>query len=345
MKKGILGLLLCAAVSVTAQTLQDNELAVVYYMPQTQLCFDVEYEEVILRKGQFAQYAKQYLGATNIIEEDARSFRLVDVKTSTHTMADFTRTYKVVAEKDIDSQLLTLTDFGTLAGYNFVPQDKSGRFKPKVKEEVAPQNDLKVLPLLEDHLINNKTIAQQAHGAAKLIFRLREYRMYLLGGEVDKAPADGQAMKLVLDELNKQEQQLVELFTGRLEVIKHHKKLTYTPVKTEEVELGFFSEKEGFTTDDGEPITLNITARRLNKGTTRNEKENKKAPQPSQIFYNLPGSANYKIIYLNKTIVERNTPVAQFGIAVPLARNLFTHGNLPHIQFDIKTGNIMSIEK
>ncbi len=344
MKRGILGLLLCVVVSVSAQTLQDNELAVVYYMPQTQLCFDVEYEEVILHKGLFAQYAKQYLGATDIIEEDARSFRLLAITPKVYTIADYTRAYKVVAEKDIDSQLLTLTNFGTLAGFNITAHED--RHKPApAKTETVKENELKVLPLLEEHVMNNKTIAQQAHGAAKLIFRIREYRMYLLGGEIDKVPADGKAMQIVLDELNKQEQQLVELFIGRREVIKHHKKLYYTPVKTEEVELGFFSDKDGFTTEDGEPITLNITARRLTKGTTRNEKESKKAPQPSQIFYNLPGSANYKIVYLNETIVERNTPVAQFGISVPLARNLFTRGELPRIQFDIKTGNIKSIEK
>ncbi len=349
MKKGILFGMLCALASVAvAQMVQDNEMAIVYYMPQTQLCFDVEYEEVILHKGPFAEYAKQYLGATDIVEADATSFKLVGVKTHTHAVADFTRAYKVTAEKEIQSQLLTLTPLGTLAGYNIAskPQKPSPKAHDKLLPPPMPQTKQPaVMPLLEEH-INGKSVAQQAQGAAKLIYRIRENRMYLLAGEVDHVPADGKAMQLVLDELNNQEQQLVELFIGTREVRHHHKTLTYTPVKTEEVEIGYFSEKEGFTTSgNGEPILLNITARRQIKGTSRPEKENKKAPQPSQIFYNLPGSANYKVLYLDEIFVEKQSPVAQFGVAIPLSRNLFMEEELPHIQFDTQTGSIKSIEK
>ena len=108
--------------------------------------------------------------------------------------------------------------------------------------------------------------------------------------------------------------------------------------------MGFFSEKEGFTTGSGEPITLNITARRQARGTARSDAD-KKGPMPSQICYNLPGSANCKVIYLNETLVEHNAPIAQFGMAVPLAKDLFMGPELPHIEFDFETGNIKSITK
>ena len=347
MKKVFLLVLMCAVTGImTAQTVHDNELAIVYYMPQTQLCFDVEYEEIILHKGPFTAYAKQYLGETEVIEEDNISFRIVAIHPHTKAVPDYTKAYKVVAEQGVETQLLSLTSMGTLAGYNFTPSDRTPRrnaqddkCRPMPPRDLHPQ----VMPLLEDHLTGGKSIAQQAQGAAKLIYRIRENRMYLLGGEVDKVPADGQAMKLVLDELNHQERQLVELFTGYREVKRHHKKLSYTPVKTEEVELGYFSEKDGFTNGNGEPILLNIAARRQTKGAPRTD--DKKAPVPSQIYYNLPGSANYKVLYLNEVFLESNAQIAQFGIALPLAKNLFTGSQLPHIQFDTKTGNIKSIEK
>ncbi len=348
MKRVFLFGLLCAIASIMcAQTVQDNELAIVYYMPQTQLCFDVEYEKIVTHKGPFAEYAEQYLGTTDIVEADETTYRLTGVKAHTHTVADYTRVYKVTAEKDIDSQLLTLTSFGTLKGYNLssaAPRKSEPRQRSNSKQTVqSPKPD--VMPLLEEY-INGKSVTQQAQGAAKLIYRIRENRMYLLAGEVDHAPADGKAMQLVLDELNNQEQQLVELFVGRREITRHHKTLCYTPVKTEEVEIGYFSEAEGFTTaENGEPILLNITARRQAKGNPRPEKENKKAPQPSQIFYNLPGSANYKVLYLNETITEQQSSIAQFGIAIPLSRTLFTNGELPRIIFDTQTGGIKSIEK
>lgn len=344
MKRSFLVLVMCAVVGVmSAQMVHDNEVAVVYYMPQTQLVFDVDYEEVILHKGIFAEYAKQYLGATDIIEEDATTYHIVGVRPRAKSVADYTRAYKVLAERGVESQLLSWTKYGTLAGYNIpTPSSKPAPGSKPAKPEVAVERPA-VLPLLEEH-INGKSLAQQAQGAAKLIYRIRENRMYLIGGEVDKLPADGQAMQLVLDELNKQERQLVELFIGYREVKKHTKTLSYTPVKTEEVELGYFSEKEGFTNGAGEPILLNIIARRQTKGNARPDAD-KKAPAPSQIYYNLPGSANYRLIYLNEALVERTVSIAQFGIAVPLSKELFTSESLPHIYFDSLTGNIKSIEK
>lgn len=349
MKKGLLLLMCAIAGLLSAQTVHENELAIVYYLPQTQLCFDVEYEEVINHKGLFADYAEQYLGAKDIIREDSRTYRIVSVRPFAKAVADYTRAYKVVAENGVESQLLSLTKIGTLEGYNLpqkedvTPQNPPRRDPHMNHQQPRPQQP-EVMPLLEEHL-NGKSLAQKAQGAAKLIYRIRENRLYLIGGEVDKVPADGQAMKLVLQELDNQERQLVELFIGRREVKRHHETLTYTPVKTEEVEIGYFSDKEGFTTSgNGEPIVLNITARRQTKAGSRTEQD-KKAPAPSQIYYNLPGSASYKVDYLNETLAEKQTAIAQFGIAIPLSRSLFTQKELPHILFDTKTGGLISITK
>lgn len=344
MKKLVsLGLMALLSLSfITAQTVQDNELAIVYYMPQTQLSFVIEYEEEILQRGPFADYAKQYLGATDVITEDVTRFRLIDVKSSTFTTADHGRAYKVLAERGLAAQLLSLTSQGTLYGFNVEqPKNNPPAKQPRTKEQ--PTVSSSVMPLLEEHLVG-KSVAQSAQGAAKLIYRLRETRLYILGGEVDHAPADGKAMELVLNELDKQERELTELFIGHREVKKHTKTITYTPVKSEEVELAFFSEKEGLTTGNGEPIMLNIAARRQMKGSSYAVTD-KKAPAPSQIFYNLPGSATYKVVYLNETLDEKQVPIAQFGVAVPLARDLFTGSELPHIIFNTNTGNIRSISK
>ena len=344
MKRTVLfGLMCVIATWLSAQTLQDNELALVYYMPQTQLVFDIEYEEVVLKKGPFMDYAKQYLGTTEVITEDSRSFRIAGVKMRTKTIADLTRAYKVNAENGIESQLISLTPFGTLKGYN----TRFSNSMPPCKHTPAceaKEQPLPVMPLLEEHIVG-KSVAQQAQGASKLIYRIRENRMYLLGGEVDHAPADGKAMELLLGEMDKQERQLVELFIGTRKVIKHHKTVTYTPVKTEEVELCLFSDKEGMVSEGGEPVMLQLIAQRQSRGMAHSDKKDKKAPQPSQIFYNLPGSANMKVVYLNETLLERNAQIAQFGVAIPLAKDLFAQKPLPQIQFDTETGNIKSINR
>ncbi len=60
-------------------------------------------------------------------------------------------------------------------------------------------------------------------------------------------------------------------------------------------------------------------------------------------YYNLPGSADYAVTYGDVVLVERTMPVAQFGIAVPLAHDLFIGTALPEIYLNIQTGNIQSI--
>lgn len=349
-KKVILGVL-CAVMSVCmfAQTIRDGEMAIVYYMPQTQLDIDIEYEAVILHRGIYADFAKQYLGTTEVVNDDDIWYRITAIRPRIRTVADYSRMYKVSNEP-----LLTLTRKGTLLGYNIekaevsnqkqesrnqhsCASDQSGKFS-------GQKDEVRVLPLLEEHIVG-KTLEQQAHGAAKLIYRIRENRLYLIGGEVDKTPSDGKAMELALEKMDKLEQQLVELFIGRIEVVKHKKTFSYTPVKSEEVDLAYFSEQSGFTTaGNGDPIRLSLTARRQTKGYANTE--SKKAPVPSQIYYNLPGSATYKISYLNEISAEGDIQVAQFGVAVPLAQDLFnSKQGLPHIRFNTQTGNIEQIER
>ena len=341
MKKMILGVL-CAVISlsVSAQAIREGEMALVYYMPQTQMVIDVEYETVILHRGIYSEYAQQYLGSAEVVSDDDMWYRMTDIHTRLQTAADYTRMCKVT-----DYPLLLLSRKGTLLGYNIEREKKESSRShpasaPKAKLE---ESKVHVLPLFEEHLAG-KSLAEQAHGAAKLIYRIRENRMYLVGGEVDKVPADGRAMELALNKLDEMERELVELFIGRIEVVKHKKSFTYVPVKTEEVDLAYFSETQGFTTSEsGDAIKLSITARRQTKGHA-NVDNKKKAPQPSQIFYNLPGSATYKITYLNEVRAEGEIPVAQFGVSVPLAQDLFNGKEQPQIRFNPQTGNIESIE-
>ena len=341
----ILGLCLLPFISGKAQSVREGELAVVYYTPQTQIVIDIDYESVILHRGIYADFAKKYLGTAEVVKDDDMWYRITNISTHTQTVADHSRMHKV------DSNLpLTLTADGILEAYNGVesqePRVESRKSKvesnePRVESKES-RVESKVLPLLEEHIVG-KTLAEQAQGAAKLIYRIRENRLYLISGEVDKMPADGRAMELAINKLDEMEQQLVELFVGRIEVEKHRKTIVYTPVATEKTDLAYFSEQHGFTNaTNGDPIVMNINARRQIKGNPNSDK--KKAPIPSQISYNLPGTANYKVSYLNELSDEADIQVAQFGVDVPLAQDLFEGKQQPHIYFNTQTGNIESIE-
>ncbi len=345
----IFAVIMCLACVLQAQIVQDNEAVMVYYMPETQLEFDIEYVEETFEPGPFCHFAEKYLGA-EAIQETHTQYKLIGISNRIHTVADYSRAYKVVPEKGLSMQLLSLTDKGLLYGYNVEqPESKKPiqKAEPKHSKQPTYSSMESVMPLLEEQIMA-PSLQQKADGAAKQIYRIRETRMYLLSGEIEHAPADGKAMERVLRELDKQENQLVELFVGKHTTKYHHKHITYIPIKSEEKALLYFSEENGVTAEEdvtAYPLMLTVSARKQVLSAGNGQVVDKKTPALSQLYYNLPGSASFSITYRGEIFAERTISVAQFGIAVPLARDLFTGTQRPHIRFNTKTGNILSIEQ
>ena len=189
-------------------------------------------------------------------------------------------------------------------------------------------------------------LIDQANAVAKQIFHLRETKMYLLSGEVEHAPADGKAMELVLAELDKQERALTELFIGKKSMRTEHKRVVF-PAEEKEHWL-FFSEENGFTDAeniDADTIKVNITLHPQTLKPADSSAKKKKGSEVSQIVYNLPGSGDVSVSFDGRQLGQRTIPVAQIGVDVPLAQELFKGAELPVIVINEKTGNIISISK
>lgn len=345
----ILMLASAALSNLCAQAVQENELAIVYYMPQTQIAVTVEYDVITTKPGVFYMYAERYLGSTDVITQEQTYYELTGVTTSLRTVPDRTRIYKVLAQRGVEAQLLALTDAGILYGYNVPPESPIPYpYRPMQAREAFINPG--AMPLLEEQMIANST-AKMAEGAAKQIYHLRETRLNILSGDVEHAPADGQAMQLVMNELDQREQQLTALFVGTKTIEHRSTTLYYTPTEeTNSVVLCRLSRYAGIVPADdlsGEPITLTIHAERQELASEYGSEQinNKKQSLPSQIFYNLPGCADIQITYKAQVQVRETYPIAQYGVAIPLALDLFTGKERPHIYFNTQTGNISSIQK
>ena len=329
--------------AVSAQVVEENEAALVYYSPRTTVVLDFTYTVEVREKGPFAEFAEPMLGANDAVMENSSSYVLNEVQIGTATTADYTRPHKLSADAGIP-MLLSINNKGVLAGYNKQPESSRPAPDKKSKGREEPSH-LSVAPFPEE-VLNAATPLAQANEVAKQIFRLRETRTYLLSGEVEHAPADGKAMKLVLDELDKQEKALTDLFLGKISIRKEHKELRFDPV--ENAPIWFFSEENGFT--DAENIdadtirvSVEVHPQTLKPADPNNKK--KKSADLSPIVYNLPGSADIKVLFDGRLLGERTLPVAQLGVDVPLSKDLFTGSQLPVIIFNEITGNILSITK
>ncbi len=337
-----------------AQVVAPNEAAVVYYSPQTTVVIDFTYQVETQEAGIFAEYAEDLLGTTNAVEESKTTYALTDARILTRTVADYTRPHKVTTETGVPT-LLTINEKGLLVGYN-LPRKEAENYASKNrshKEECGKKKEapIRVAPYPEEVLKAASPLAQ-ANAVAQQIFHLREMRMYLLSGEVEHAPADGAAMKLVLEELNEQEQALTELFVGKKSTRTLHKEISFLPDSTERI--WYFSPENGFT--DAEniealPIRVQVALQPqvytepLPAPVENKKKKEVTPPALSQIVYNLPGSGVVTVRYNENELAQRTIFIAQLGIDVPLSKELFSGDQLPVIEFNERTGNIESITK
>lgn len=337
-----------------AQMVQENEAAVVYYMPKTTLVITLEYDVVEEKSGPFYQYAERYLGAKEIVTESKISHVLTHVDITPYTTADTERAYKVTAQKGVYSHLLALSEDSRLLGYNVGIEDalkasyKTGvalQDAPISRQDVAIKGSEELMPLLEEQFMAG-SVAKMAEGAAKQVYRIRETRLNLLAGDMEHVPADGMAMQLVLDELNRQEQALVELFVGRRVVTPCKHIIHYEPKESVSKEVVCrLSQHTGIVDSQdlsGEPIHLSLEAHK--QSMRPNMDMGGKPSTLSQLVYNLPGHATLTIEYKGKTYVQGVWQVAQYGVAVPMAQEWFIGRNTPSIVLNPETGNVLVIK-
>ena len=325
-----------------ALTLPESTPVLVYHMPQTYIDFVVEYDEIVTEVGPFYQYSERYLGTKDVITKAEKQYVLTGIHAAAGICADTSRTY-VVNDKAGKLSLISFTPHGTLAGYN-IPLTTG---KPEIDNNSQPELEdiecIHLMPLLEEQLMASSR-AKMAEGAAKQIYRVREMRLNLIGGEVDHVPADGEALRLMLQALDEREKELIALFVGTKSVKHHRYSVRFTPKaddKNLDKVLIRFSKHFGIVAADdlsGEAITLHLTATR--NSLVPPEKEVK---LPPTLYYNIPGEAGMTVTYADATLLNIQFPVAQFGVTVPL-NNMLLNGDT-RIQFDPMTGNIVSIEK
>jgi hypothetical protein len=344
----ILVMLLLVASKMTAQIVHANEAAVVYYMPKNEVLLTLNYSVVEHTPGIFYQYAERYLGTKNVIKENKTSYILNSISSELVSTADTDRAYKIVATPGINEQLISLTQDGRLLGYNIdlevTEEDDEENSSLSYLTDQESRYDL--MPLLEEQFIAS-SVAKMAEGAAKQIYRIRETRLNLLAGEVEHVPADGTAMKLVLEELDKREKALAELFIGKESIEHKSQELIYIPKDEagEEIICRFSMHSGIVAVDDlsGEPVYLLTQATKQELGYM--VEINGKTPTLSQLHYNIPGEGTFTITYKGKELLNKRYPIAQWGVSVPLSQQLFTGKQVVSILVNPETGNILSIQQ
>lgn len=331
-------IMLLSLLPMAAQTVKTGENAIVYAFPHTSIFLDVEYEVCEQHAGPLADYA-HLLGMDDAVTESDTLYRFLSVSTGIHTTADTNRHVTVLPIKGFQPQLIALDRRGILAGYNIsMEEDNPGPNKqstPRPRQETP-----KAMPLSEEALA--ATGEERAEIVRQQILHLREARTFLLLGESESQPADGEQLELLLREIHNEEIALTSLFTGSRTYSRKTRRIYFTPTSDTETILCRFSASHGIVDADAEgtPLRIITIMQRPVQQEPVTTSRGKKAPQHA-IYYNLPGSCDYTLYFGDNQLLQRSISIAQTGVAVPLSLELLTPST--HIRFNTRTGNIISI--
>ncbi len=313
-------------------SLPDN--ARVYHLPQTGM--NIKFSTRIVKEypGELARYAERFLGPCPIIEEARQYQEIVDVQVETITCSDKGQAYYLVQQQPKKSKWqskkksvsannikLVCNEQGVIVSLGQEAQSQG--FKPvpqPVHQQPQPRNQQH--PCITDRLPQGSYMTQEmkmansslkmAELAAKQIFSLRETRLALLQGEVEHFPQDGEAFRLYLQELNRMEQQYLELFIGRREESTAEYTLTFFAQKGEQRQLVCrFSSQEGIIDKDdlsGRPIYCLIETESDSLVQTNTSDDT--APC---LYYYQPRSSRVSLVDGTQQLWQQTMTLAQMG--------------------------------
>lgn len=332
-----------SGVSLSQQVLAHP--ALVYSLPRTELCFELEIERVVEKPGVFVQYSQRYLATNQVVLEEKESYRLIGVRVIPRAVPDPARRFFIQPSSKSALQHIVVDHQGILSGINVRPVHRpiAAKHDPATYTRQSDSRFQGVLPLTQEYMMAG-SVARLAEGAAKQIYDIRESRINLLTGELDHMPSDGDALKMMLQGLDRQEKELTELFIGSVSTTRTKHQLWFMP-DSDQLETVLFriSEKRGLVDSDdlgGAPYFLNFMPEIVQVPT---QADARLKPVPVGLYTVLPALTNIKVTDGMNILLDQQMYMPQFGVLIPHAESLFQSLKLK-MTVDTHTGRLLSFQ-
>lgn len=350
MRKIIFALLSLMAAPIAAQTdvssfLTGTAEGVTYYLPATTIDITVDALCITKKPGEFHRYAERYLRMSNVISSEEKFWEIESVDVQLSGRPDASKAFTVKLNNSSASNL-RIANNGIIKSINTEPY-----IAPvKEKKPIAATKRESVGQYMTEEILKATSTAKMAELVAKEIYAIRESKIAITRGQADNMPKDGMAIQLLLEELDKQEKTLLQLFTGVTDTIRVSRTVHFTPNEnsdTTKAVLFRFSRKLGVVSNDnlaGLPVYYDF-ANKHSVYIPAPEEVKKKEIKKEGICYNVPGKAHFKIYSGGKNLYDDELPIAQLGTTEVLSRTLFSKSATTKVQFDTATGSILKIEK
>lgn len=351
MKKLIIAAGLLMATYAYAQTevltgvTRGKDYGVVYSLPKTQIELEIKANKVNYTPGEFSKYADRYLRLTNVSADPEEYWELTSVKVKSVGVPNSEATYFVKLKDKTVAPLMELTEDGIVKTIN-VPYSKSGLDKKTAPVPAVLQKQANPREFLTEEILMANSTAKMAELVAKEIYNIRESKNALLRGQADNMPSDGAQLKIMLDNLNIQEEAMTQMFSGTRNKEERTFTVRLTPDKELNNEIAFrFSKKLGVVANNdlaGTPFYISVKDLKTVKIP---QEDAKKKKELDGIAYNVPGQAMVTLTDGKKKIYEGELPITQFGVIEYLAPVLFNKNATIKVYFDPNTGGLIKVDR
>ena len=316
---------------------------VTYYLPKTAICVTLTMKRQTAYPGDFKDYASRYLRLQNVQQQETTQWTLEEVSIMPYGVPDTSKVFSIPLRRKTVAPLVGLTDDGIVTAIN-----TEGEAAPMPEALPAPQKTTtkkNSRDVMTEEILYAGNQSKMAELSAAEIYDIRESRSALAKGQADNMPKDGAQLKLMIDQLNEQEEALMQLFRGWTENETRTAQIIYVPTKETQKEiLARFSDELGLVDKNnlaGEPSWIDIT----DKKTIPAEQDNGKAKKTDAeaLRYTVPSQVNVKIYTRSKTLAEITTPMGQFGRTEVLSSELLNKRPTTKATFNPVTGGLKKL--
>ena len=354
---------------------------IVYSLPKTVLSVKVTAVNEISVKGPYSQYAQKYLGADDVITSNSSSWSISNVEISSYPIKDSLRTF--VVESNFPCSM-TFSRDGFLESVNtasdYKEENKSFSQNNNFQEDnfqsgkifqdinvnryetvfdtvlhvIDADSIFTAVPTQRTQMIR-KSLDEQAQELANQIFVLRDDRKALLVGESDgKSLPSGDALKYMIEQLNKLEEKYMSMFVGK----KIYREKTYVfdfvPEKSEHSQsiLFKFSAQYGIqarTSLKGNPVMIDVTnmmdsnvEKDFNESQKIVRRKEKAASQDNGFAYLSPANGKVKIVQNNNVLCDKVLNISQMGLVRYVPQSMAQNQNFKMVLYPDK-GTLKSL--
>lgn len=316
-----------------------------YYLPRTELRFTIKIEKSSYTPGDFAIYAEKYMKMSDVKTAPEVTYRILDFDIASVGERDTSKYYVLPADSKYNIQSVRLDDNGVLLAVNAEPRtiETPKPFKPSPKQALPDPRDY-----MNEDVLSAGSIAKMAELCALEICDIRESKSMLSKGEADFMPKDGEQLRIMLRNLDIQENALMQLFSGVTERDTMETVISFVPDKAVDKQLLFrFSKWMGVTDVDdlgGVPYYISVEDKRVLPLVHEDLFSKKKAKDNGGLYVNIPGKIKVTLSKGNEQWAAYELYAAQFGRTEALDEGLFGKKMLTSVVLNPVTGNLESID-